>query len=110
MFLSKYYFCRYLKAVILVLFTILTCTSIYFIPSIEVGLDQKLTMSTESHVYKYFTVMSELLAMGPPVYFVLSTKLPISNISNQNLLCGGQLCDKDSIVTKLYMASTTPEM
>lgn len=54
--------------------------------------------------------MSELLAMGPPVYFILSTKLPISNISNQNLLCGGQLCNEDSIITKLYMASTTPEM
>lgn len=54
--------------------------------------------------------MAELLAMGPPVYFVLSTALPISHISYQNLLCGGQLCNQDSIVTKLYMASTSSEM
>lgn len=54
--------------------------------------------------------MSELLVIGPPVYFVLSTKLPMSDRSNQKLLCGGQLCDEDSIVTKLYMASTTPDV
>ncbi|XP_055296529.1 NPC intracellular cholesterol transporter 1 homolog 1b [Sitodiplosis mosellana] len=101
---------KFFKAFILLLFTTWTCASIYFIPSIEPGLDQQLTMSEESHVYKYFSVMNELLAMGPPVYFVLSTKLNMSNISNQNLLCGGQLCNKDSIVTKLHMASTAPDI
>lgn len=55
-------------------------------------------------------VMGELLAMGPPVYFVLSTSLSLSERSNQNLLCGGQLCDNNSIVTELYVASTNSEM
>lgn len=90
-------------------------------------------MSQQSHVYKYFNVsvfcfgsniividfitkksnnfqvMNELLAMGPPVYFVLSTSLNTSQISNQNLLCGGQLCQDDSIVTQLYLASKKSE-
>lgn len=54
--------------------------------------------------------MSELLSMGPPVYFVLSTKLPLNEIPNQNLLCGGQGCNQDSVITKLYMASTNSEV
>lgn len=54
--------------------------------------------------------MSELLSMGPPVYWVLSTKLPLNETFNQNVLCGGQGCNNDSVATKLYMASTNPEM
>lgn len=53
--------------------------------------------------------MAELLSMGPPVYFVLTTKLALNEIPNQNLLCGGQGCNQDSIVTKLYMASTNSD-
>ena len=34
----------------------MTCASIYFIPSIEIGLDQQLSMSKSSYVYKYFQV------------------------------------------------------
>lgn len=54
--------------------------------------------------------MDELFLFGPPVYFVLTTKLSMSEIANQNLLCGGQGCNSDSIVTKLHMASTNSEM
>lgn len=48
---------RIYKAIILLTFTIMTCTSIYFIPNIEIGLDQQLSMSKSSHVYKYFEVI-----------------------------------------------------
>lgn len=54
--------------------------------------------------------MAELLSTGPPVYWVLTTSLPLSEISNQNMLCGGQGCNQDSIVTKLHMASTNSEL
>ncbi|XP_031627932.1 NPC intracellular cholesterol transporter 1 homolog 1b [Contarinia nasturtii] len=98
------------KTIIIVLFTIVTGASIYVIPKIEIGLNQQLTMSTDSHVYKYFNVMNELLAMGPPVYFVLSTSLNMSLIYNQDLICGGQKCNEDSIITKLYMASMNSDV
>lgn len=54
--------------------------------------------------------MAELLSTGPPVYWVVTTSLPMSEIPNQNLLCGGQGCNQDSVVTKLYMASTNPDL
>lgn len=55
-------------------------------------------------------VMAELLSMGPPIYWVLGTKLPLNEISNQNLICGGEGCNNDSIITELYTASKYPEM
>lgn len=53
--------------------------------------------------------MADLLKMGPPVYFVLSTSLNFSEFSNQNLLCGGQLCETDSVVTQIYLAAKDPQ-
>lgn len=58
----------------------------------------------------YLKVMAELLSMGPPVYWVLGTNLNLSNSSNQNIICGGQGCYNNSIVTKLYIASTYPDV
>lgn len=50
-------FChRIYKSIILLVFTCITCASIYLIPSIEIGLDQQLSMSKSSYVYKYFQV------------------------------------------------------
>lgn len=75
------------------------------IPYIEVGLDQELTMAPESHVSKYFKYMAELLSMGPPLYWVLETKLKFDQIHHQNLICGGPGCDEHSMATELYLAS-----
>lgn len=44
------------KSIVLLIFTCMTCVSIYFIPSIDVGLDQQLSMAKDSYVYKYFQV------------------------------------------------------
>lgn len=99
-------YCRPFKIAVFTVFTAWTCVSLFFIADINVGLDQQLTMSTDSYVYKYFIMMSELLSMGPPVYFVLGTKLQLDDINNQNLLCGGTGCNADSIVTKLHLAAT----
>lgn len=80
------------------------------ISTVDIGLDQQLAMPTDSYVQKYFKMMTELLSMGPPVYWILKTQLPLSNISNQNLICGGSGCNEDSITTQLYVASTYSDM
>lgn len=54
--------------------------------------------------------MAELLSIGPPVYFVVTSGLDYSENIAQNLICGGPLCNNDSISVKLYMASQFPEM
>lgn len=97
---------RPVKIAVFTIFTIWTCVSIFFIADIDVGLDQQLTMATDSYVYKYFAMMTELLSMGPPVYWVLGTKLQLSDVQNQNLIIGGTGCNSDSLNIKLYLAST----
>lgn len=80
------------------------------IPSIEAGLDQELSMAKNSHVVKYFDYMAEILSMGPPVYWVLGPGVKFSELEHQNIVCGGQQCNKDSVATKLYLASNFADM
>ena len=46
------------RAAVMVVFFGWVCASVAVIPHIEVGLDQELSMSEDSYVYKYFKVMS----------------------------------------------------
>jgi len=75
------------------------------IPSIEPGLDQSLSMPKDSHIVKYFKYMEDLFSMGPPVYFVVKPGLDYSQENDQNLICGGILCNNDSLSTLIYAAS-----
>ncbi|CAH1389792.1 unnamed protein product [Nezara viridula] len=77
-----------------------------FIPHIEPGLEQKLSMSKDSEVYKYFVFMEEILSIGPPVFFVLKPGLNLSEEKDQNLICGSLNCNKDSLNTQIFAAST----
>lgn len=54
--------------------------------------------------------MSDILSMGAPVYWVLGPGLTYNNADDQSLVCGGTLCNSDSISTKLYIASNFPDM
>lgn len=49
--------------------------------------------------------MEELLSMGPPVYFVLTEGLNYSRRGVQNVICGGQGCNPDSLYTQIYSAA-----
>lgn len=54
--------------------------------------------------------MADLLSMGPPVYFVVKAGLNYDEFEDQNLICGGIQCNKDSIYTKIYQAAQYPEI
>lgn len=92
------------------MFTVITSLSLIVIPSIEPGLDQELSMAKNSHVVKYFDFMAEILSMGPPVYWVLGPGVKFSELDHQNIICGGQQCNTDSVATKLYLASNFADM
>uniref|UniRef100_A0A182JGB1 Uncharacterized protein n=1 Tax=Anopheles atroparvus TaxID=41427 RepID=A0A182JGB1_ANOAO len=94
---------------VLALFLVWGSLSLMVVPNIEPGLDQELSMAEDSHVVKYFRFMAELFWMGPPVYFVLKPGLNYTDVAHQNLVCGGILCNDDSVQTKLYLASLYPE-
>lgn len=81
---------------VLIIFLLVSCCSLVVVPSVEVGLDQELSMPKDSHIVKYFQYMADLLSMGPPVYFVVEAGLNYENFTDQNVICGGVLCNEDS--------------
>lgn len=98
------------RIIVALIFLTMGCFSLVVVPSIDVGLDQELSMPKGSHVVKYFQYMADLLSMGPPVYFVVESGLDYQNFSHQNLICGGVLCNEDSLNIQLYIASKYPEV
>lgn len=54
--------------------------------------------------------MEDLLSMGPPVYFVLTSGLNYTDTRVQNMICGGQGCNADSLYTQIYSASKQPSV
>lgn len=47
---------KFVRPLVILLFTLWFCTSITVIPKIDVGLDVELTMPDDSYVLKYFKV------------------------------------------------------
>lgn len=47
---------KYIRALVVLIFTAWLCTSIVVIPKINIGLDVELTMTDDSYVNKYFKV------------------------------------------------------
>lgn len=52
--------------------------------------------------------MEDLLSMGPPVYFVLTEGLNYSKKEVQNVICGGQGCNENSLYAQIYTAAKHP--
>lgn len=97
---------RSVKATVIVFFTLWSMTSIPFLTSVEIGLDQELSMPEDSYLLKYFNYLGHYLSVGPPVYFVLKPGIEFGkNLDEQNLVCGSVDCDQDSLVTQIYLAS-----
>lgn len=57
---------KYIRPLVMLLFTAWLCTSIIVIPKIDIGLDVELTMPDDSYVLKYFKVQYNLL-----LYFIV---------------------------------------
>lgn len=49
--------------------------------------------------------LNSYLSIGPPMYFVVKDGLNYSDTSEQNLVCGGQYCNSDSVSTQIFIAS-----
>ncbi|VEU21101.1 DEKNAAC101992 [Brettanomyces naardenensis] len=75
--------------------------SLSLFPEIQLGLDQRLAMPTDSHLVEYFGDMYKYLNVGPPIYWVVDG-LNVSSIEGQRHLCGKfTTCDSMSLVNIL---------
>lgn len=57
------------------------------------------------YLFFFFQFLNSYLSIGPPMYFVVKEGLNYSDKRAQNLVCGGQYCNSDSVSTQIFIAS-----
>ena len=75
------------RRIIFYLFIGLFIISIYMLPDLQLGLDQKLAVPKDSYLVDYFNDIYTYFQAGPPVYFVVKN-LDLTERSNQIKICG----------------------
>jgi len=92
------------RVAVMIIFFGWFCSSLAVLPSIDVGLDQQLSMPEDSYVLKYFRAMFNYLSVGPPVYFVIKdTGLKYEDFAQQDLVRAGE--NPYSLASQIYAAS-----
>lgn len=84
------------------------CASIAVLPNIEVGLDQELSMPSDSYVLKFFEAQTKDLGVGPPVYFVVKSGIDYSNLENQEKLSSGYGSKNYSLAVQISLSANVP--
>ncbi|CAG2174035.1 unnamed protein product, partial [Oppiella nova] len=92
------------------------CASVAVISELDVGLDQRLSVPSDSYVLPYFNAQMNSLRVGAPVYFVV--KGPYDYDNKFYLIGGGAGCSSNSLSSLLtdaskysnqsYIATTVP--
>ncbi|TFK55884.1 multidrug efflux transporter AcrB transmembrane domain-containing protein [Heliocybe sulcata] len=97
------------KGIVLLTFSGFLIASVISIQHIELGLDQRLALPSESYLIPYFNDLDAYLDVGPPVYFV-SHGVNVTHRPKQQALCGRfTTCDEFSMVNVLEAERNRPE-
>ncbi|KAF9040634.1 patched family-domain-containing protein [Panaeolus papilionaceus] len=104
-FIRRYYAPFLLKPVVkglvLTIFAGIFAASIISIQNIQLGLDQRLALPSESYLVNYFDNLDAYLDIGPPVYFVIKD-VNVTSRAGQKALCGRfTTCDDTSVANHL---------
>ncbi|KAF6762740.1 patched family-domain-containing protein [Ephemerocybe angulata] len=97
------------KAVVLIAFTGAFVLSVISMQHIELGLDQRLALPSDSYLVNYFDNLDAYLDVGPPVYFV-STDIDVTKRKGQQSICGRfTTCKDNSVANRLEGERKRPE-
>ncbi|KDQ20707.1 hypothetical protein BOTBODRAFT_26724 [Botryobasidium botryosum FD-172 SS1] len=98
------------KGAIITIFGGVFVASLISMQHIELGLDQRLALPSDSYLIPYFDALDTFFDMGPPVYFV-SRDLNLTARSNQQALCARfTTCDDFSLTNVLEAERKRPEL
>ncbi|CAI9112476.1 OLC1v1012932C1 [Oldenlandia corymbosa var. corymbosa] len=98
------------KVLVVAIFVGVTFTSIALCFRIERGLEQQIALPRDSYLQDYFKDLSQLLRVGPPLYFVVKDYNYSSESRHTNQLCSISQCDVNSLLNEISRASLTPEV
>ncbi|KAL7053642.1 hypothetical protein AAHC03_026939 [Spirometra sp. Aus1] len=100
---------RFTRPILLIILLAWICFCIAIIPTnLKVGLDQRLAMPLGSYELDYFDAMAKYLAVGPPVYFVVTRGHPYYTLEGQNEVCYSVECSNNSLLAQINFASKFP--
>uniref|UniRef100_A0A8B9JAI1 NPC1 like intracellular cholesterol transporter 1 n=1 Tax=Astyanax mexicanus TaxID=7994 RepID=A0A8B9JAI1_ASTMX len=107
--MKKYYapalLCGFSR-IVMVVFLFMFCASIFLMCHVKVGLDQELSMPTDSYMLRYFEYLNKYFEVGVPTYFVTTKGFNFSSLAGMNAVCSSVGCDQFSLTQKIqsYMA------
>ena len=101
---------RGVKAAVLVVFLGLLTAGIALIPEIELGLDQRIAIPSDSYLIPYFNDLYAYFDTGPPVYFV-TRELNVTQRTHQQELCARfTTCNTLSLANILEQERKRPQV
>uniref|UniRef100_A0A060TF82 ARAD1D13640p n=1 Tax=Blastobotrys adeninivorans TaxID=409370 RepID=A0A060TF82_BLAAD len=111
--IRKYYTPRLLrrkvKMIVVALFVLWMAISVALLPNIQLGLDQRLAVPTDSYLVNYFDDLYDYFEQGPPVYFV-TKDMNATTRQDQQALCGRfSTCQEFSLVNIIEQERKRPE-
>ncbi|KAJ7086648.1 patched family-domain-containing protein [Mycena epipterygia] len=97
------------KGVVFVAFGGVFVASVISMQHIELGLDQRLALPSDSYLVSYFDHLDMYLDIGPPVYFV-SRDIDVTQRAGQQALCGRfTTCEDFSVANSLEAERKRPQ-
>ncbi|BFZ11392.1 hypothetical protein BsWGS_14432 [Bradybaena similaris] len=113
-FISDYYshflLHRWVRPLVVLVFAGWLCVCGALTSRIPIGLHQSLAMPKDSYVLGYLKNVSEYLAVGAPVFFVVEDGHDFSTVDGQNDICGVSGCPQDSLVQQVNEAAQAPSV
>ncbi|KAI9759570.1 MAG: hypothetical protein M4579_002236 [Chaenotheca gracillima] len=101
---------RKVKVGVLVVFLGLFTAGISLIPKVQLGLDQRIALPSDSYLIQYFDDLSAYFNAGPPVYFV-TRELNVTERHHQQQLCGRfSTCETYSLANVLEQERKRPDV
>jgi Niemann-Pick C1 protein len=98
------------KTIVVAFFLTLFSAGIALIPQVELGLDQRDAVPSESYLVPFFNDLYDYFGTGPPVYFV-TRDLNATARMHQQQICGAfSTCDEYSLEYILAQESKRPEV
>jgi Niemann-Pick C1 protein len=98
------------KMVIVTIFLGLFAAAIALLPSLEIGLDQRVAIPDGSYLIPYFNDLYTYLETGPPVYFV-TRDVNVSHRHEQQQLCSRfTTCHELSLTNTLELERQRPDV
>lgn len=100
----------FVKKIVLVSFGGLFAVSLIGARKVEMGLDQRLALPSDSYLRDYFNALDTFLDVGPPTYFVSRKIEPESRLGQQTLCGRFTTCDDFSLANVLEGERKRPEV